>query len=96
MPLFCSGALAGTGEDEKEFPDCTFMEIECLVPGGLAGLSLVHGIAAGTSVPAPLSLSRLGLGSWPAQSPGQGWGLGRRSAPNTLMESCIPLGWKGS
>lgn len=69
MPLFCSGALSGTGEDEKEFPDCIFMEMVFLEPGGLAGLSLVHVIAAGTSVPAPFSLSRLGLDSWPAQGP---------------------------
>lgn len=51
---FCSAlvSLSGTGEDEKEFPDCVFMERELLVPGGsaLTGLSRVHGIAAGTSL----------------------------------------------
>lgn len=43
------GTLSGIGEDEEEFPDCIFIAVEFLEPGGLAGLSLVHA----SPVPSP-------------------------------------------
>lgn len=59
-----------------------FMEIEFPVPGNpaLTGLWLLDVISAVDLCACPiLAEARLGLDSWPAQSPAQGWGLGSGS-----------------